>query len=123
MSQETDAAEIIAAINAQFSTPRAFDLDDARAQTSNKVIVFVFRRYVEGAMVDGSARIPGGRVVTRYVGKTVSDVRNLRAKTTAALENRFLPSVGPFSFETEQEPLDFDPDDGGWYVAADAWLY
>jgi hypothetical protein len=29
VSQESDAAEIIAAINAQFSSPRAFELDDA----------------------------------------------------------------------------------------------
>lgn len=123
MSQETDAAQIIAAINAKFTAPYAFELDDAKTQTGNHVIVFVGRRYVEGTMIGGSARVTGGRVVTRYVGRYVSDVRDMRAKTTAALEDQFLASVGPFSFEAEQESLAFDADDGGWYVAADSWLY
>jgi hypothetical protein len=123
VSQESDAAQIIAAINAQFSSPRAFELDDARTQSVNKVIVFVSRRYVDGTMLDGSARISGGRVVTRYVGRTVSDVRNMRAKTMAALEDRFLASVGPFAFENEIETLALDPDDGGWFVSADAYTY
>jgi hypothetical protein len=123
VSQETDAADILAAINAQFTTPRAFELDDAKTQTGNHVVVFVARRYVDGSMVDGTARIAGGRVVTRYVGRTVGDVHTLRTKTTAALEDKFLASVGPFSFEAEQESLTFDTDDGGWYVAADSFIY
>jgi hypothetical protein len=123
VSQQTDATEIIAAINAKFSAPYAFELDAAKAQTGNHIIVFVTRRYVDGSMVGGAARIAGGRVVTRYVGRDVSDVRNMRAKTMAALEDRFLATIGPFSFEAEQESLAFDPDDGGWYVTADAWLY
>ena len=124
MSQETDAAAIIAAINAQFSTPRAFDLDDAKTQTENHVIVFVLRRYVDGKMSDGSASARGGRVVTRYVGKSVGDVRNMRERTTSALEEKTLSGdVGPFSFELEQESLTFDSDDGGWFVAADSWVF
>ena len=123
MTQETDAAEVIAAIDAQFSTPLAVDIDDAAAKVGNHVIVFLSRRYVDGKMIDGSARAAGGRLVTRYVGRTVGDVRVMRQKTTAALEDRFLATVGPFSFEVEQESLAYDADDGGWYVAADAWVF
>lgn len=123
MTQESDAAEVISAIDAQFTSPLAVDIDDAAKQVGNHVIVFLSRRYVDGKMIDGSVRAAGGRLVTRYVGRTVGDVRVMRQKTTTALEDRFLASVGPFSFETEQESLAYDSDDGGWYVAADAWIF
>lgn len=123
MSQESDATAVIAAINAQFSTPRAFEIDDARTQTGNHIIVFLSRRYMDGAMSDGSASSFGGRVVTRYVAASVGDLRNMRDKTTAALEEKSASGVGPFAFEAEQESLAFDADSGGWYVAADSWVY
>jgi len=125
MSEATDAAAIIAAINAQFATPCAVELEDAPAQTSNHIIVFVSRRPTDTARVGTSESMPAGRVVTRYVARHMVDsIRFLRDHTKAALEDRFLPGdIGPFVFEVEQEDMRYDPEDGGWFVAADAWTY
>ena len=122
MSEASAAAAIIAAINAQFTTVRAYDMSDpaVKALSTDHVLVTVSRRYVDGRLVSGEVSVPGGRVMTRYVAKTVGNVYNLRDKTAQALENRILTGdVGPFVFESADAP---EPDDG-WLSAADVWTY
>lgn len=124
MSEATDAAAIIAAINAQFSSPHAVEISDAPAQDGDHIVVFVSRRFVDGRMASGTPRIRGGRVITRYIGRRLKNVREMRLRTTAALESQTLAGdVGPFVYETEAEELRFDTEDGGWFVTADAWTY
>jgi hypothetical protein len=56
VTQESDAAGGHRAIDAQFTSPLAVDIDDAPAKVGNHIIVFLSRRYVDGKMIDGSAR-------------------------------------------------------------------
>ena len=124
MSQGDESAAIIAAINASFTTPRAFDFDTARTLTAESyVIVSVSRRYVPERRASGDVTVPGGRLMTRYVAKKVANVYALRATVTALLENKMLPLggdfIGPFSFEADET---VGPDDG-YYSAADFWTY
>jgi len=124
VSRASDLATIKAAIDAKFAQPRAVEIDAAQKQTTDYVVVFLSRRYTDGQLMSGGARIDGWRVVTRYVCRTVANVNEFHDRTRAALEKQFLAGgVGPLSFEVEQEPLAYDTDDGGWYTAADAWLY
>jgi hypothetical protein len=125
VSEATDAAAIKTAINAQFTTPRAVELDEAAAMTGDHILIFVSRRYDAGKMLDGSARTTAGRVITRYIGKRADNLQVLRERTKAAIEEKFLPGgVGPFAFENEAETLQMDLTDGaGWYTAADSWTY
>lgn len=118
-----DTAEaIIAAINAKFTTPRAYDMSDpaVKALSTDHVLVTTSRRYVEGRRDSGEVTMPGGRVMTRYVAKTVGNLYAMRDRTTEALEDRILPGgFGPFVFESSDDPA---PDDG-WLSAADVWTY
>lgn len=122
MTQATAAAAVIAAINAQFSGPRAYDMSDPAVKTlaTDHVLVTVSRRYVPDRRESGEVTMPGGRVMTRYVARTVGNVYELRRRTTAALEDQILPGdVGPFTFESDETP---GPDEG-WVSGADVWIY
>jgi hypothetical protein len=121
VSLASETTAICGAINAQFSTTSpAVAPDKAAALTTDHVIVFVSRRYVPDQLLSGEVTAPGGRVVTRYVSKSVANLSNTRDKTRAALEDKFAGSLGPFEFETE-DPITDEAD--GWYVAADSWVY
>lgn len=124
MSRATDVATIKAAIDAKFTEPRAVEIDEAVKRTTDYIVLYLSRRHTDGSQVSGDSRLDTWRLITRYVCRTVDNVQVMQDRTRAALEGRFLAGgVGPFSFETEQEPLDYDTDDGGWFTAADAWLY
>ena len=122
MTEQDVASAVLAAINAQFSAVRAYELTDpaVKALTTDHILIVTARRYVDGRLSSGEVSLPGGRVVTRYVAKTAGNVRTLRAKTAAALEDKILAGgVGPFVFESEDAP---DYDDG-WLVATDTWTH
>lgn len=120
MSQTTTAAAISAAIDAQFATPRVVSMTEAASRTTDHIIVFISRRYTEGRLASGEARVIGGRVITRYITKDDGNVRVMRERTAAAVEEKFLPgSDGPLAFETSTEV----EEDDGWFVASDSWTY
>lgn len=122
MSASTDAAAILAAINATFTTPRAYELGDPglATLTTDHIVVMVFRRFVPEKNAAGEVPIHGGRVVTRYIAKTPANVRVLRDRTTQALEDQILTGgVGPFTFESS----DTADQDGAWLVESDTWTF
>lgn len=122
MSATTDVEAIKSAIDAQFASPRAVEIDQAGKRSTDHVLVFLSRRYVDGFLLSGEASVQGSRLITRYVGKSVANVRSMQERTRSALEDKILSGeVGPFSFEAEQEPLAYDTDAGGWFTSADAW--
>lgn len=126
--KSTDAAAILAAINAKFSTKRAYEHGDPAlpSLTTYHVLVMVFRRYVPERRASGEVTMPGGRVVTRYIvpiqglASPMTALRLLRDQTAAALEDQILPGdVGPFTFES----ADVVDEDEGWLVQQDTWTY
>lgn len=119
MSQATEAAAIRAAIDAQFTIARTLDLADAKNTGTDHILVFVSRRYVDDKHASGEVTIPGGRVVTRYVALKESNVSVMRERTAAALEDRIISGLGPFTFESGD---DIDTDDK-WFVSEDVWTY
>jgi hypothetical protein len=117
---------ILAAINAQFTTTRAYLYGDPviPSLTTDHILVSVTRRYTEGRMVSGDERVRGGRVTTRYVSKRADNIYPLRKAVESALEAETLPlspsgEVGPFVFESSEPP---GPDDG-WVTGDDFWTY
>ena len=126
MSEQDTLAAVIAAINAQFSSTRAYDFADPKAKTltSGHILVTVTRRFVQPSRASGEVPLPGGRAYTRYVGRSASDVYALRSATAAALEAQVLTGdVGPFVFETASDIN--DEVDGGttYYVSDDTFTY
>lgn len=119
MNEETDAAAARTAIDAQFTAPRATDFAGAATKTTDHIIVAAYRRFVDDRLGSGEVTILGGRLLTRYVAKTESNLNVLRIRTRAAIEDQILSGVGPFTFETADPP---EPD-GDWYSAADIWTY
>lgn len=125
MTESDEASAILAAINAQFSSTRAYLYGDPAipSLTTDHILVSVSRRYTEGRRVGGDESKRGGRVTSRYVSKMALNIYELRARTTTALEGKILPltggEVGPFVFESSEPP---GPDDG-WISGDDFWTY
>lgn len=121
MSLASETTAICGAINSKFSlTDPAVAPDDAAGMTADHIIVFVSRRFTDSNRASGEVSVAGGRVVTRYVSKSLTNVSNSQAKARSALEDQIVGSLGPFVFETE-DPV--DQDDDGFWVAADSWTY
>lgn len=126
MSEQTESDAIVVAINARFTTPKAylFGDEDVKSLTTSHILVTVSRRYTEGRLYGGGERLRGGRVTARYVATDADNIYELRARTTTALEDKTLAlagggEVGPFVFESS-EPA--GPDDG-WVSGDDFWTY
>lgn len=123
MTGEQWATAVIAAINAKFTTPRAYELDSVPAvRPAQYIEVTVSRRFVDGTpRYDGSKSWKGVRITTRAVAQTVTNARLLHTKTTEALEDVFLAVGGatttPVQFETET-PI---AEDDGWYSGVTSW--
>lgn len=122
MTQAEQYEAIQAAIDAQFATPRVVSLEDAPHVQVDHILMFVSRRFTADRRYSGEVTVPGGRVVVRYVAKTGDNVRVMRARVFAALEDHILTApteVGPFTFETEDDIAV----DEGWFVASDTFTY
>lgn len=120
MSLTSETTAICGVINDQFPlTDPAVAPDKAAAQTSDHIIVFVSRRYTGGFRASGEESVPGGRVVIRYVNKSVANLSNNRDKARAVIEDKAVGNLGPFVFETEN-PVG---EDDGWFVASDSFTY
>jgi len=127
VTQSDDLAAVLAAINAHYPTKkRAHSFGDpaVKSLTSGHILVLVSRRYVQPTRSSGEVPLPGGRVFTRYVGTSESDVDAFRTATTDALEGQILAGdIGPFSFESEDEMDDEVDGSTTWFTAADTWTY
>lgn len=120
MSTADDTAAILAAINAKFTSRRAYEFGDplARTLTTDHILVAHGRRFVPTRRASNEVSLPGGRTVTRYVAKTTGNLAAFRDRVTAALEDQILPGdLGPFAFEGAGNV----DDDEGWLVADDTW--
>lgn len=120
-TEEQHAAAVVAALNS--AGAHAYDYDDVPASPPDFYTqVAVSRRF--GGTRRGSGEPVGQfyRILERAVANTVSNARNLRAKTDA-LEGTVLTIGGqtttPIEFESAQ-PI--GPDDG-WFSGARTWTY
>ncbi len=115
----------LAAINAQFSTPRAYSLSDVPAtRPPEYVTALLIRRPGARLNAGGSTGIVGYRLRVRAVSQASdSNVRNSLEKCRAALEFKRLTvggkSTTPIQFETED---DVSGDDG-WFAAYDDYTF
>lgn len=125
MTAQDHADTVVAAINAQFATACAYDLDKVpAARPDDYVEVSVSRRFGGTLNVAGTTGVVGYRVACRAVSRTeVANVRHALEKCRAALEFKRLSVSGgvttPVQFETE------DPagSDDGWFSGLVAFTY
>lgn len=125
--EDPKAAAIITALDAALpASVTVCDLDDLPTPRPEKyVAVSVSRRYVPERRFGGRVMLPGGRLVVGYGARTVSDIREMRRRATAALENVALTvggdTLGPFVFETAD---DIDSvSDGAWFASSDYFTF
>lgn len=123
-SEEQVAAQVIAALTAANAAP--YDLDDLAnlaAPPAYYTEVTVSRRFGGNPRVTSESGITGWRVTTRQVAKTVSNAREMRKRTHAALEEQRVTAAGvmssPIKFETA-EPVGSDD---GWYSGLESWTF
>lgn len=118
MTAESDTAAIKAALNAALPSgqAQAYEYDETPV-TASYVRVDLTRRYTGRFQASGEESLPGGRLVTHYVGKSVSNVRELVRLTTATLEDKAIGTVGPFRFEAE-DPIEAN---AGFFEAFTFW--
>lgn len=117
VSAQTNATAVLAAINAQFTSTRAYDLDAVPTpRPSEYVEVTVSRRFGGTQTLAARSSLVGYRVTCRAVSHVkVANVRNALEKCRTALEYQRL-TVGteqttPIQFETE-DPAAYDD---GWF--------
>lgn len=118
MTADADTVAIKAALNAALppGQAQAYEYDETPA-TKSYVRVDLTRRYTGHYRASGEESVSGGRLVTHYVGKTVSNVRELRRITTATLEDKVIGATGPFTFEAE-DPIEAN---AGFFEAFTFW--
>ena len=130
MTENEQAAAIMAALNAALAPAVAYEYGkvpgaggNAGTEPAKYVLVDISRRYVPGRRASGEVTLPGGRLGTRYVARSSSDLRNMRRLVTATLEDKILTTaageVGPFVFESADPAR---PDEA-FQVADDAWTF
>lgn len=116
---------VLAAINAQFSSTRAYDLDKVPSPRPAEYIeVTISRRFGGNLNMGGSMSVVGYRATCRAVSQTsVSNARNSLEKCRAALEFKRLVVAGksttPIQFETE-DPAAYDD---GWFSGLLSFAY
>lgn len=119
MTESEQAKAILAALNATLAPGVAYDYDKAPGAFGNKgerparfALVDISRRFEAKRLASGEVSVSGYRIGVRYVAKSSSDARNMRALTTSVLEDQILNTehgeIGPFVFESS-EPI--APDD------------
>lgn len=125
MTAQEQATAVLAAINAQFTTTRAYDLADVPSPRPAEYIeVTVSRRFGGALKQGGSMDVVGYRVTVRAVSQTsITNVRNSLEKCRAALEFKRLSIGGgqttPIQFETEDPAA---PDEG-WFSGLEVYTY
>jgi len=130
MTENEQAAAILAAINAAIAPAVAYEYGkvpgtngNAGSEPTKYVLVAISRRYVPERRASGEVTVPGGRLSTRYIAKSVADGRTMRQRTTDVLEDKILTTaageVGPFVFESGDP---FQPDET-FQVATDLWTF
>ena len=121
-TEEEHAAAVIAALKAASAAP--YDLDEIPAALPTYYTeVTVTRRYGGVQRASAQRGTQSYRITTRAVAKTVSNAREMRKRTQAALNEARLTIGGrtstPIQFETEDV---IGPDDG-YYSGLTAWTY
>ena len=130
MTENEQAVAILAVLNAAIAPAVAYEPGkvpgtngNAGTEPAKYVLVSLSRRYVDSRRAGGDVMLPGGRLGTRYIAKSVADGRNMRRLVTAVLENQVITTdageVGPFTFETS-DPFQSDE---SYQVATDTWTF
>ena len=130
MTESEQAEAILEALNTALAGRAAYEYSKVPGSNGNTgtepdkyVVVALSRRYVDSRRAGGSVMLPGGRLETRYVAKSLTDARNMRRLVTAALEDVTLTTtageVGPFTFESAEA---FRPDET-YQVGSDTWTF
>lgn len=129
MSAETQAAAVLAALNADLPVGRkAYDIDEVPSPFPESYLeVSVTRRYAEYAGASSRRACEAWRVTTRSVGhRSVTNVREMHRRATAVLEGARLTVDGsltsPIQFETE-DPVGPDGDSTEWFSGLISWTY
>ena len=130
MTENEQAAAILAAINAAITPAVAYEYGKVPGTNGNTgteptsyMVVAISRRYVPERRASGEVTVPGGRLSTRYIAKSVVNGREMRRRTAAVIEDKILTAtggdVGPFVFESGDP---FQPDET-YQVATDLFTF
>lgn len=121
MTERTAAVTILAALNAVLGDADAYDIDEVPAERPDKyVAIDITRRWVPERRFGGKVMLPGYFLTVEYHARNVHDVRSMREKAVAALEDVILSGdIGPFTFATAAEVSARD----GWFDSADTFTF
>lgn len=123
-TEEQHAAAIVAALNAESAA--AYDLDDLKklaAQPAFYTEVTVTPRFGAPNRNPGSTGRRGWRITTRQVADTVSNAREMRRRTHAALEFARLSVAGGTSTPVQFEGAEAIGEDDGKWSGLETWTY
>lgn len=123
-SEEQQAAAVIAALNAEDAN--AYDLDDIKQLTtlpaSYTEVMVMPRAGAPNRNTDDTGR-RGWRITTRQVGTTVSNAREARKRTHAALEFARLSVDGATTTRIQFESAEPIGEDDDYWSGLETWTY
>lgn len=123
-TEEQHAAAIVAALTAANAAP--YELDDAKALTTipnGYTEVMVMPRAGAPNRNPGSTGRRGWRITTRQVGTTVTNAREMRKRTHAALEFARLTVGGDKTTPIQFEGAEVIGEDGEFWSGLETWVY
>lgn len=123
-TEEQHAAAIIAALTAAQAAP--YDLDDAKALDPvpyGYTEVMVMPRGGMPVRLPGSTGRRGWRISTRHVGTSVSNAREMRKRTHAALEFARLVIGGDTTTPIQLEGAEVIGEDGEYWSGLETYIY
>lgn len=124
MSEELHATAVKAAVNAAIAPVVCYDVDEIPSpRPDNYVEVTLSRRYGAERVMTGHRSTTGWRVTTRYVTRTVTNARDLRATICAALDEQRLTVDGALTSPIELETSTPIGSDDSWFTGLDVFTY
>lgn len=124
VDEQVQATAILAVLNTALAPKVAYDLDEVPSPRPNGpyVVVTISWRYGGEARADGYVGTDGGRILTRYVARSVEDARQLRSKVVGALRHGSLTIAGDTVTTSRETSIAIAPDDG-YFSGVDAWTF
>lgn len=122
--EQVQATAILGALNLAVAPKLAYDIDKVpspRPQTPHVTAVISWR-YGGEARADGYVGTDGGRLLTRYVARSVEDARQLRSKVVGLFRHGSLTIADDVVIFERETSLAIASDDG-WFSGVDAWTF
>lgn len=122
-NEETQAAALLAALNAKLAPKKAYDLDEVPTTRPDSYVSFsVVWRFGGEARSDGYVGTDGARITTTYVARTITNARLMRSKVVDVFRHGHVAIADDVAI-ISRETGDPIGEKDGWFTGWDDWTF